>query len=85
MTCWLKLQQATKGRIEMECADQGYTMTKATYAAEERDITLKIIKLPHTKQGFVLLPRLLIVEKFFAWATRFRRFVKDYERYASTL
>jgi len=25
------------------------------------------------------------VERSFAWATRFRRLVKDYERYASTL
>ena len=25
------------------------------------------------------------MERSFAWATRFRRLVKDYERYASTL
>jgi transposase len=26
-----------------------------------------------------------MVERSFAWATRFRRLVRDYERYASTL
>ena len=33
----------------------------------------------------VLLPRRWVVERSFAWATRFRRLVKDYERYPSTL
>ena len=42
-------------------------------------------KLPEAKRGFVLLPRRWVVERSFAWATRFRRLVKDYERYASTL
>ena len=27
----------------------------------------------------------MVVERSFAWTTRFRRLVKDYERYASTL
>ncbi|RZI55068.1 MAG: IS5/IS1182 family transposase, partial [Pseudomonas sp.] len=30
-------------------------------------------------------PRRWVVERSFAWATRFRRLVKDYEGYASTL
>jgi transposase len=46
---------------------------------------LEVIKLPEAKRGFVLLPRRWVVERSFAWATRFRRLVKDYERYASTL
>jgi hypothetical protein len=33
----------------------------------------------------VLLPRRWVVERSFAWATRCRRLVKDYERFASTL
>ncbi len=32
-----------------------------------------------------MLPRRWVIERPFAWATRFRRLVKDYERYASTL
>ncbi len=42
-------------------------------------------KLPEAKRGFVLLPGRWVVERSFAWATRCRRLVKDYERYASTL
>jgi hypothetical protein len=41
--------------------------------------------LPEAKKGFVLLPRRWVVERTFAWAVRFRRLVRDYERYASTL
>jgi len=33
----------------------------------------------------VLLPRRWVVERSFAWATRCRQLVKDYERYATTL
>ncbi|GGC58295.1 hypothetical protein GCM10010994_16540 [Chelatococcus reniformis] len=43
------------------------------------------MKLPQAKRGFVFLPRLWVVERSFAWATRFRRLVKDYERCAETL
>jgi transposase len=43
------------------------------------------VKLPEAKRGFVLLPRRWVVERSFAWATRFRRLAKDYERYADTL
>ncbi|WP_215755473.1 transposase, partial [Acetobacter sp. P5B1] len=52
---------------------------------DEQDITLEIVRLPQAKRGFVLLPRRWIVERSFAWATRCRRLVKDYERCASTL
>ncbi len=54
-------------------------------AAREHGIALEVVKLPEAKRGFVLLPRRWVVERSFAWATRFRRLVTDYERYASTL
>jgi transposase len=41
------------------------------------------VTLPEAKRGFLLLPRRWVVERSFAWATRFRRLVKGYERYAS--
>jgi transposase len=40
---------------------------------------------PMRKKGFVLLPKRWVVEISFAWATRCRRLIKDYERYAETL
>ena len=65
--------------------DQGYTGEKPAKAAREHGIELEVVKLPEVKRGFVLLPRRWVVERSFAWATRFRRLVKDYERYPSTL
>lgn len=44
-----------------------------------------MVKLPRAKRGFVLLPRRWMVELSFAWASRFRRLVKDYERLPRTL
>jgi transposase len=54
-------------------------------AAAEHGIELSVVKLPEAKRGFVLLPRRWVVERSFAWTTRFRRLVKDYERCAATL
>ncbi len=46
---------------------------------------LEVIKLPEAKRGLVLLPRRWVVERSFAWATRFRRLAKDYERLPETV
>jgi transposase len=46
---------------------------------------LEVVKLPTAKRGFVLMPRRLVVERSFAWMTRHRRLVRDYERLAETL
>jgi transposase len=65
--------------------DQGYTGERAANAAAKHGITLEVVKLPEAKRGFILLPRRCVFERSFAWATRFRRLIKDYERYAETL
>jgi len=44
-----------------------------------------IVRLPHAKRGFVLLPRRWVVERSFGWLARFRRLARDYERLATTL
>ncbi|CAO4149273.1 IS5 family transposase ISMdi26 [Methylorubrum aminovorans] len=79
------VQAATDDSVEIAFVDQGYTGDKAARAARKHGIELEVVKLPEAKRGFVLLPRRWVVERSFAWATRFRRLVKDYERYASTL
>jgi transposase len=79
------VQIATGNSVEIAFADQGYNGEKAAAAAEEHGIDLCIVRLPETKRGFVLVPRRWVAERSLAWATRFRRLVKDYERYASTL
>jgi transposase len=79
------VQASTDQSVDLAYADQGYTGSKAAAAAKAHGIELEVIKLPEAKRGFVLLPRRWVVERSPAWATRFRRLVKDYERYASTL
>ena len=79
------VRAATDDHVEIAFVDQGYTGEKPAAAARKHGIDLEVVKLPEAKRGFVLLPRRWVVERSFAWATRFRRLVKDYERYASTL
>ncbi len=79
------IQEATGYTVSLAYVDQGYTGASVAEAAAEQGITLHVVKLPEAKRGFVLLPRRWVVERSFAWATRCRRLVKDYERYAETL
>ena len=79
------VQEATGDNVTLAFVDQGYTGKAAAEAAKAEGITLHVVKLPEAKRGFVLLPRRWVVERSFAWATRCRRLVKDYERYAETL
>jgi transposase len=79
------MQTVTGNTVDIAYVDQGYTGARAANAAAAHGIMLEVIKLPEAKRGFVLLPRRWVVERSFAWATRFRRLVKDYERYAQTL
>ena len=79
------VQAETDGSVEKAFADQGYTGERAAEAAQAHGIALEVVEAPEAKRGFVLLPRRWVVERSFAWATRCRRLVKDYERYASTL
>ena len=79
------VQEATGESVSLAYVDQGYTGAAPAEAAKQRGITLEVVKSPEAKRGFVLLPRRWVVERSFAWATRCRRLVKDYERYATTL
>jgi len=79
------VQAATGDTVELAWVDQGYTGQTAAQAAAEHGIKLEVVKLPEAKRGFVLLPRRWVVERSFAWATRFRRLVRDYERLPETV
>src|ERR1700677_735435 len=79
------IQDVTGENVALAYVDQGYTGATAAEAAKTQGIELHIVKLPEAKRGFVLLPKRWVVEPSFAWATRCRRLVKDYERYAATL
>lgn len=79
------VQQATGETVELIYVDQGYTGEKPAKAARAQGVELCVVKLSEAKKGFVLLPKRWVVERSFAWMTRCRRLVKDYERYAETL
>jgi transposase len=57
----------------------------AEKAEKKHGISLDEVKHPEAGHGFVLLPRRWVVERDFAWASRFRRLVKDYERLPETV
>jgi transposase len=80
-----RMQEVTDGSIELAYVDQNYTGAAAAEAAAGWGIRLHVVKLPEAKRGFVLLPRRWVVERSFAWTSRFRRLVKDYERLPETL
>lgn len=79
------VQAVTGESVEVAFVDQGYTGESAATAAATNGIRLEVIKLPEAKKGFVLLPRRWVVERSFAWAARFRRLARDYERLPETL
>ena len=79
------VQNITAHSVEIAHVDQGYTGAATAEAAAEHGIRLEVIKHHEAKRGFVLLPRRWVVERSFAWATRFRRLVKDYERLPETV
>jgi len=80
-----EIQAVTGESVELAFVDQGYTGDQPAEAAAKHGIQLEVIKLPETKKGFVLLPRRWVVERSFAWAARFRRLARDYERLPETL
>lgn len=74
------VQEATGEQVALAYVDQGYTGEQPAADAAAHGIHLEVVKLPEAKRGFVLLPRRWVVERDFAWAARFRRLARDYER-----
>jgi len=80
-----EIQEATGEHVELAYVDQGYTGERAAGFAAEHGIRLEVVKHEEAKRGFMLLPRRWVVERDFAWASRFRQLVKDYERLPETV
>src|SRR5580704_125369 len=79
------VQEAVEEPVQVAFVDQGYTGEQPAQAAAQEGIRLEVVKHHEAKRGFVLLPRRWVVERSFAWAARFRRLARDYERLATTL
>ena len=80
-----EIQAVTGDTVKVAFVDQGYTGEEPAAQAAAHGMRLEVIKLQKAKRGFVLLPRRWVVERSFAWAARFRRLARDYERLASSL
>jgi transposase len=80
-----QVQEVTGQSVEVAFVDQGYSGEASAQAAQDQGLHLEVVKLPEAKKGFVLLPRRWVVERSFAWAARFRRLARDYERLSETL
>lgn len=64
--------------------DGGYSGTLVDWARQTLNYVLMVVKRPWGASGFVLLKRRWVVERSFAWFTRCRRLVRDYEGLAQT-
>jgi transposase len=80
-----QIQEVTGEHVELAYVDQGYTGEQAQADAQAHGIQLEVVKLAQAGKGLVLLPRRWVVERSFAWAARFRRLVRNYERLPDTV
>ncbi len=80
-----QVQAVTGEHVELAFVEQGYTGEDVAEAAQAQGIQVEVVTLPEAKRGFALLPRRWVGERSFAWAARFRRLAKDYERLPETL
>src|SRR3989304_6211568 len=61
-------------------ADGAYDRTKLMDKAELENFVIEIVRRIDGEPGFKVLPRRWVVERTFAWMTRWRRLVRDYEQ-----
>jgi len=61
-------------------ADGAYDRRKLMDKAAFEDFVVEIVRRIEHEPGFTVLPRRWVVERTFAWMTRWRRLVRDYER-----
>jgi len=80
-----QVQAMTGDHVEIAYVDQGYTGPDAVASAQTHGIELVVVKTPQAKRGFVLLPNRWVVERSFAWISRFRRLARDCERLPTVL
>jgi transposase len=66
------------------CGPTPGTQTGSSVTRKIWDLAVAIVKRPDQAKGFVLLHRRWVVERSFAWLTKFRRLVRDYETLPAT-
>jgi transposase len=78
--CLLARLREKFSTISLVWADGGYAGRLVVWANSVLALTVSIVKRSHDTRGFVVLPRRWVVERSFAWLTRYRRLVRVYER-----
>ncbi len=66
-------------RLQLIWADGGYAGKLVAWLKDTWRWTLAIVKRTDDTRGFQVLPRRWVVERTFAWLSRYRRLSKDYE------
>jgi transposase len=70
----------TFSTISLVWADGGYAGRLLPWARDVLRLSVTIVKRSDDVRGFVVLPRRWVVERTFAWLSRYRRLVRIYER-----
>lgn len=65
--------------ISLVWADGGYAGRLVTWATKTMHLAVTVAKRTQDMTGFVVLPRRWVVERTFAWISKSRRCVRDYE------
>lgn len=65
--------------IRLVWADGGYAGRLVLWAKKVLSLTIEVVKRTDDTKGFKVLPRRWVVERTFAWISKFRRCVRDYE------
>ncbi len=66
-------------RLQLIWADGGYAGKLIQWVKDTFECILEIVKRSDDVKDFQVLPRRWVVERTFAWISRFRRLSKDYE------
>ena len=80
-----RMQEIPGDTVAVAVVDQGYTGAQPAAEAAAHGSRLALVTLPTATRGVGVLPRRWVVERRFAWMTRFRRLVRDDDRVAATL
>ena len=83
----LEVLRGKFSRLRLIWADQAYSGELITWLwalRPWRKVRLDIVRRPEGIKGFLLLPKRWIVERTFAWLSRYRRLAKDYEYLTQT-
>ncbi len=72
------MQKETGRSVEPPYVDHGYTGDQAQDDAVGDGVILHAVKLPEAPRSFLMLSRRWVVERSFAWMTRFRGLAKEF-------